>query len=158
MIMVGGLYSDLAASAVDANDGAGGLVFLGQPAAGSGPAVTAGLTALERAAPVPLFMATDEEGGGVARLANLVGPLPWPRQMASEWTPAEVTSHLTSVAAAMRRLGMTMDLAPVLDTASSSDTIDEENLRSFSGVGSTAAAYGLAFMKGLSGGRDHPLS
>lgn len=152
MIMVGGLYSDLAASTVDARDGAGGLVFLGQPPAGSAPAVAAGLSALERASSVPLFTATDEEGGGIARLSNLVGPLPWPRQMASEWTPPEVTAHLTAVASAMRELGMNMDLAPVLDTASSSDTIDDENLRSFSEVGSTAAAYGLAFMKGLSAG------
>jgi len=152
LIMVGGVYSDLAASTAAAHDGAGGLVFLGQPPAGSGPALAAGLSALERTASVPLFMATDEEGGEIARLSNLVGPLPWPRQMTSEWTPAEVTTHLAAVASAMRRLGMTMDLAPVLDTASSSDTIDDENLRSFSEAGSTAAAYGLAFMKGLSDG------
>jgi beta-N-acetylhexosaminidase len=47
---------------------------------------------------------------------------------------------------------MNMDLAPVLDTASSTNTIDEENLRSFSEVGATAGAYGLAFLKGLTAG------
>ncbi len=152
LIMVGGLYSDLPASTAAAEEGAGGLVFLGQPPAGSATALAAGVSGLQRAASVPVFMATDEEGGGIARLSNLVGPLPWPRQMVSEWTPAEVTAHLTAVASAMRRLGMTMDLAPVLDTASSTDTIDEENLRSFSEAASTAATYGLAFMKGLSAG------
>jgi beta-N-acetylhexosaminidase len=133
-------------------DGAGGLVFFGQPAAGSGPTIKNQLGVLDRTASVPPFMATDEEGGQIARLANLVGSLPWPRQMAAQWTPTEVTQHLTSVGAAMRALGMNMDLAPVLDTASSGDTIDEENLRSFSQVGSTAASYGLAFLRGLSAG------
>jgi len=149
LLMVGASYANAGASAQVIRDGAGGLVFFGQPAAGSGATIKSQLAALDRVASVPPFMATDEEGGQIARLTNLVGPLPWPRQMAAQWTPAEVTRHLTNLGAAMSALGMNMDLAPVLDTASSSDTIDEENLRSFSEVGSTAASYGLAFWRGL---------
>jgi beta-N-acetylhexosaminidase len=152
LIMVGASYADPSASAQVVRDGAGGLVFFGQPAAGSGATITSQISALDRAAAVRPFMATDEEGGEIARLSNLVGPLPWPRQMVAEWTAADVAEHLTSVGNAMRSLGMNMDLAPVLDTASSTDTIDDENLRSFSDVGATAAAYGLAFLKGLSAG------
>ena len=47
---------------------------------------------------------------------------------------------------------MNMDLAPVLDTASGTDTIDDEDFRSFSEVGATAGAYGLAFLRGLTDG------
>jgi beta-N-acetylhexosaminidase len=148
--MVGASYADPAASTQVVGDGAGGLVFFSQPPAGSGPTITSAIAALERAASVPLLTATDEEGGDIARLSNLVGPLPWPRQMATQWSTAAVTEHLTSIGSEMKALGMNMDLAPVLDTASSSDTIDEENLRSFSAVGSTAALYGLAFLRGLS--------
>ncbi len=150
LLMVGASYADPGASAQVIREGAGGLVFFGQPAAGSGPTLKSQLGALDRVASVPPLMATDEEGGQIARLSNLVGPLPWPRQIAADWTPAEVTKNLTSVGVAMRAVGMNMDLAPVLDTASSSDTIDEENLRSFSEVGSVAASYGLAFWRGLS--------
>ena len=72
--------------------GAGGFVFLGQPPAGSGPAIAAqmqGLNATEAAAGLtkPL-LSTDEEGGGVARLSNVIGALPWQRQQAAMWSPA----------------------------------------------------------------------
>ena len=93
------------------------------------------MDALLRAARIVPLMATDEEGGEIERLSNIVGALPWPRQMAEEWSTAEVTRSWRGVAMKMRALGMNMDLAPVLDTASSTDTIDEENFRSFSEVG-----------------------
>jgi beta-N-acetylhexosaminidase len=152
LIMVGGEYSDPGASAQDLADGAGGLVFLGQPAAGTGPSLTSEMTSLLGSARVAPFMATDEEGGEIERLSNIVGALPWPRQMANEWTPAEVTAQVATVARGMRALGMNMDLAPVLDTASSTDTIDDENDRSFSENGSVAGEYGVAFLQGLAEG------
>lgn len=157
LIMVGASYSDPAASAQVVSEGAGGLVFLGEPPAGTGPTLTTEMDALIRDERVVPFMATDEEGGEIARLTNLVGYLPWPRQMAEEWSTAEVTQQLATVATRMRALGMNMDLAPVLDTAASTDTIDEENYRSFSEIGSVAGAYGLAFMKGLSEGGIIPV-
>ena len=149
LIMVGATYTDPGASTAIARSGAGGLVFFDQPAAGSGATLASESAALTRAASVPPFMTTDEEGGDIARLATVVGPLPWPREMATQWTPAEVTAQLTTVGSAMRAVGMNMDLAPVLDTASSGDTIGKENLRSFSADGSTAATYGLAYLHGL---------
>jgi len=150
--MVGAQYSDPGASDQVVSQGAGGLVFFGAPAAGTGASLTTEISSLAAAARIPPFMSTDEEGGEIARLSNLVGSLPWPRQMAGEWTPSELTTHLAAVARTMKTLGMNMDLAPVLDTASSTDTIDDENERSFSEDGATAAAYGLAFLDGLSNG------
>ncbi len=97
-------------------------------------------------------MATDEEGGEIERLSNIVGALPWPRQMAEEWTPAQLTEQVAAVARGMRALGMNMDLAPVLDTASSTDLIDDENYRSFSENGAVAGEYGTAFLQGLAEG------
>jgi beta-N-acetylhexosaminidase len=152
LVMVGGEYSDPGASAQYLVDGAGGLVFLGQPAAGTGPALTSEMTSLLSSATVPPFMATDEEGGEIERLSNIVGALPWPRQMAEQWTPAQVTEQVAAIARGMRALGMNMDLAPVLDTASSTDTIDDENYRSFSENGAVAGEYGAAFLQGLAEG------
>jgi beta-glucosidase-like glycosyl hydrolase len=134
--------------------GVGGIVFFGQPAAGSGPFVRSGLAALVQAATsrgqVVPWMSTDEEGGPIARLANVIGALPSPRQMAAQWSPAQVQAVMASHGAAMRSLGITMDLAPVLDTANPGNTVAGENYRSFSENGRTAAAYGLAYADGLS--------
>jgi hypothetical protein len=67
--------------------GAGGFVFLGQPAAGSGPAVAAQMQGLNASAAaagqIKPWLSTDEEGGGVARLSNVIGALPWQRQQAT---------------------------------------------------------------------------
>ena len=154
LIMVGGQFSSLSASAPMAAAGVGGFVFFGQPSAGSGPAIESGIAALtqdatSRGQVVP-WMSTDEEGGPIARLANVIGALPSPRQMAAQWTPAQVQAVMAGHGSAMRSLGMTMDLAPVLDTANPNDTIAGESYRSFSENGQTAAAYGLAYARGLS--------
>ena len=108
-----------------AGSGAGGVVYMGQP---------------------------DEEGGGVARLSNVIGALPWERQQAATWTPAQLEAQLATDGAAMRAIGFTMDLAPVIDTAPAGDTSGQEGLRSYSVNGPTAAAYGIAAVRGLEQG------
>jgi len=61
-----------------AAEGVGGLILFGSSAP---PSLPADLAALQRrAAPgPPLLVMADEEGGGVQRLANLAGNMPWPR-------------------------------------------------------------------------------
>ncbi len=156
LIMVSGDFSNLAASAPYANAGVGAFVFFGQPPAGSAPTITSGLAGLfndARASGQMLpWMSTDEEGGYVARLSNVIGALPAPRWMAANWTPAHVQSLMTAHAQAMWNLGITMDLAPVLDTALPSNTIADESDRSFSYDPQTAATYGIAYANGLRAG------
>jgi beta-glucosidase-like glycosyl hydrolase len=153
VIMVGGEFSDLAASEQMAAAGVGGFVLFGQPPAGSGPSIQAGIAQLDAAATangelVP-WMSTDEEDGPIARLADVLGALPSARQMAAQWTPAQVEAAMAAHGQAMRALGVTMDLAPVLDTASPSDPYAGESYRSFSEDGQVAAQYGLAYAQGL---------
>jgi beta-N-acetylhexosaminidase len=127
--------------------------MFGQPPASSGPAISSGLAALYNNAratgQVVPWVSTDEEGGSVARLANVIGALPSPRQMAAQWTPAQVQSVMAAHARAMWNLGVIMDLAPVIDTANPTNTIAGENQRSFSENAQIAAAYGLAYANGL---------
>lgn len=153
LMIVGGQFSNPAASTPAASSGVGAFVLFGQPAAGSGPAIQSGLAALSSAATaagqVAPWMCTDEEGGQVQRLAYVIGPLPSPRQMAAQWSPAQVQATLAAHAAAMRSLGIAMDLAPVVDTASPTNPFADEKDRSFSDNGQVAAAYGLAFANGL---------
>ena len=160
--MVGGQFSGLSASAPMADAGVGGFVFFGQPAAGSGPAIASGVGALAKDATshgqVVPWMSTDEEGGPIARLGAVIGGLPSPRQMATQWTPAQVQAVMAGHGAAMRSVGMTMDLAPVLDTAKPTDAVAGESYRSFSENGQIAAAYGLAYARGLSSAAIVPVA
>lgn len=151
--MVSGDFSNLGASVPYARAGVGAFVLFGQPPAGSGPAISSGLAALYNDARasghVVPWISTDEEGGSVARLSSVIGALPGAREMAAQWTPAQVQSVMAAHARAMWNLGVIMDLAPVLDTANLSNTIADENERSFSESSATAAAYGLAYANGL---------
>ena len=62
----------------------------------------------------PLVM-TDEEGGLVQRMANLVGSIPAPRTMGATMTPAQIEALAMLAGRRMLAAGVTMDLAPVLD-------------------------------------------
>jgi beta-N-acetylhexosaminidase len=153
LIMVSGSFSDLSASAPYASAGIGAFVMYGQPAADSGPTISSGVAALyndaRAAGHVIPWVSTDEEGGSVARLSNVIGALPSARQMAAQWSPAQVQSTMAAHGSAMWKLGVMMDLAPVLDTAAPTNIIASENQRSFSENGQTAAAYGVAYANGL---------
>ena len=154
--MVVGEFSSAASLAPEAQAGAGGFVFLGEPAASAGPAVRTTISGLDGAAvaagQVEPWMSTDTEGGPVSRLANVLGAIPSAREMAAQWTPAQVEAAMRARGAALRALGITMDLAPVLDTASPTDPVADESQRSFSETPQVVAAYGAAFAAGLRAG------
>lgn len=158
LIMVGGDFAHIDSSAPAVEQGVGGVVFLGSPPSGSGPAITSSLALLEQLARERLLTATDEEGGTIARLTHVLGSMPSPRQMAEGMSAAQVKRLLAQHGSAMVALGVDMDLAPVLDTASPTDTIGLEGERSFSENGATAAAYGLAYIDGLRAGGVLPVA
>ena len=155
LLMVYGQFSNLAASAPYATQGVGGFVFFNTPQECSGSVIQAGIAALNadatRAGQVVPWMSTDEEGGTVQRLACVigVGGLPSARQMAAQWTTSQVQANLAAHGAAMRSLGITMDLAPVMDTSPANWPYNDESDRSFSNDPNTVTAYGLAFANGL---------
>jgi beta-N-acetylhexosaminidase len=106
--------NDVLAAKTLVADGAGGIILFGSDAP---PALPAHLAELQRSAPrgLPVLVMTDEEGGGVQRLANLAGNLPWPRTMAETLTVAHTRALAERVARGLRAAGVTMNLAPVLD-------------------------------------------
>jgi beta-N-acetylhexosaminidase len=138
-------------------DGVGGIILFGADAP---PALPADLATLRAAASgLPPLIMTDEEGGEVQRMANLVGSLPWPRTMAATMTVADVRALAEQVGRRMRAAGVTMDLAPVLDLSDGPgpDAADADGPRSFSVNASIATAYGLAFAQGLQEGGVIPV-
>jgi beta-N-acetylhexosaminidase len=152
---------DFATTAVTAEvgDGAGGVLFLGSAAA---PAdLAARVAALRANAPArtrPLVMA-DEEGGGVSRLAPVVSAVPWPRTMADTMTTAAVRTLARRVGRQMVAAGVDVDLAPVadVDDRPGPSASNPDGSRSFSGDPTTAAAYTVAFLQGLSDAGVRPV-
>jgi beta-N-acetylhexosaminidase len=143
---------DQQAEQVAAADGAGGLLFLGSATPPANLASQLAAAFGSRAQSIrPLVMA-DEEGGGIQRLAGgAVASMPWPRQMAATMTPGQVQSLGRQMATGMRSLGVTVDLAPVVDVDGrpGPSASNPDGLRSFSADPATAARYGVAFMQGV---------
>jgi beta-N-acetylhexosaminidase len=95
---------------------------------------------------------TDDEGGGVERVTNLVGDFPWPQTMGKNLKAAQITAIARRVGTALFAAGVNTDLAPVLDVdarAQYPGAANPDGFRSFSGVATIAASDGSAFMKGL---------
>ncbi|MCW2564310.1 MAG: beta-glucosidase-like glycosyl hydrolase, partial [Mycobacterium sp.] len=100
------------------------------------------------AAPLPLAVSVDEEGGRVSRLAGLIGSQPSPRVLAASHTPEEVYSIALARGQAMKKLGITIDFAPVVDvTNAPDDTVIGD--RSFGADPTAVTDYAGAYARGL---------
>lgn len=145
--------SDVGSALSEVRQGAGGLVLFGSAAPAS---LGRSLAQLSRAAlgGVTPFVMTDEEGGAVQRMANLVGSMPAARTMGATMTAAEIQLLVTRVARSMRAAGVTMDLAPVLDLdgRAGPNLTDAIGTRSFGTSPTLASRDGLAFAAGLKAG------
>ena len=145
--------ADIGDASAIARAGFGGILVFGIDGPPDFAAVVAQLKA-DVPGGAGLLVMTDDEGGGVWRLANLITPLPWARSMAA-MKPAAITALATSAARQMVAIGITMDLAPVLDIDGRDvdpGRLDADGYRSFSGTESVVATDGVAFMKGLTAG------
>jgi beta-N-acetylhexosaminidase len=134
-----------------ARDGYGGILLFGTTAPANFAATAA---TLQRETPDhdSMLVMTDQEGGGVERLTNLVATLPWAQTMGKNLTPAQITAEGLRVGRSMKAAGINTDLAPVADVdgrAVEPGEHDPDGYRSFSGVPATAAADVVAFAKGL---------
>ncbi|MGO9558631.1 MAG: glycoside hydrolase family 3 N-terminal domain-containing protein [Acidimicrobiales bacterium] len=143
----------------EVSDGAGGVLLFGATAPTN---LGSDLKSLKARVPgnLGLLVMTDEEGGGVQRMANLVGSLPWASWMGHYWTAAHIESAATAVAKKMAAANVNMDLAPVVDvdgTNAPPSATDPDGWRSFSGHTPIVVQDGLAFMNGLRSGGVIPV-
>jgi len=150
--------TDVASVTAEVAGGAGGVILFGSTAPSDLGAAIQRLIASAPAGVAPLVM-TDEEGGAVQRMANLVGSIPSARQMGATMTLQQIEALATTAARGMRAAGVTMDLAPVLDVdgGQGPNNRDPDGTRSFSPDAATAAADGTAFMTGLRTGGVVPV-
>jgi beta-N-acetylhexosaminidase len=106
------------------------------------------LADIASAGPLPLAVSVDEEGGRVSRLAGLIGSQPSPRVLAQSHTPDEVYNIALARGQAMKKLGVTIDFAPVVDvTDAPDDTVIGD--RSFGADPTAVTDYAGAYARGL---------
>jgi beta-N-acetylhexosaminidase len=126
--------------------GIGGITLLGSRPPGH---LRARLADVRHAARTPVlpFVVSDEEGGTVQRLRDVIYPLPSARTMGG-WSPAKVRRTAHDYAVRMRRLGVRMDLAPVADLAVRGAYIDQLH-RAFSADPQRVVARARAWRLGM---------
>ncbi|HEX6117725.1 MAG TPA: glycoside hydrolase family 3 N-terminal domain-containing protein [Solirubrobacterales bacterium] len=128
----------------------GGVVLF--PPSGQDPGALAGeierlQTAAAESGGPPLVVAIDQEGGEVKRLASLP-PDVAPPELAGD--PAAAEEQGLATGEALARIGVNVDLAPVLDVPASPDSFVAA--RSFGDEAASVAAAGTAFASGLRAG------
>jgi len=94
---------------------AGGFGLKGRQSSDVGDEVAAAIAD----APIAPFVASDEEGGSVQRLAAALDDLPSADTMAED-TPEEAAALFETYATGMRELGFNMNFGPVADVGSGS--------------------------------------
>ncbi|MEV3959517.1 glycoside hydrolase family 3 N-terminal domain-containing protein [Nocardia sp. NPDC050193] len=107
-----------------------------------------GLAQVTAAAKVPLMVTTDEEGGRVSRLGNLIGTAPSARVTAQTMTPDEFYTATLDRARAMQNLGITADFAPDIDVSSQPDDSVIGD-RSFSDDPAVVTQYADAYIRAM---------
>lgn len=107
------------------------------------------LASIAKSSSTPLMVTVDQEGGRVARLSKLGIDLPAPRKaVADGQTPAQVRAQAKAAGEQMKKLGITVDFAPVVDVSSEGD--DEViGDRSYSDDPAVVTEYAGAFAAGL---------
>lgn len=140
---------NLTAVSAEVRDGAGGVLFLGNVAPPDDLAQQ--IRNIVHSSPGRPLVMVDQEGGGVQRLGGAVTSMPWPRGMAATMSPAAVRALAARVGRQMKALGVTVDLAPVVDVdGRPGPTLSNpDGARSFSADPTRAATYAIAFMHGL---------
>jgi len=101
-------------------------------------------TLLAQPSPVPLLLASDEEGGTVQRYRVLLGTLPSARRFALTRTVDETRAAFEDYGKKLKKLGVSVALAPVADVGGGPGI----GSRSFSGDADVAGAYAQAVAKG----------
>jgi beta-N-acetylhexosaminidase len=97
---------------------------------------------------LPLSVSVDEEGGRVARLKSLIGTSPSPKELAQTQSTQQVHDLALQRGQAMKKLGITIDFAPVVDVT---DAPDDSVIgdRSFGPDPKVVTAYAGAYAQGL---------
>ena len=130
--------------------GVGGIVILG---AGARSGIGGDLAAVLRAAPngIRPFIASDEEGGLVQRLRDVIYPLPSAHVQGS-WSASKTKAAAEAYGRRMRKLNVAVDFAPVADLDIPGRFISGQQ-RAFARDPDVVGSHVVAWVKGLRAAR-----
>ena len=148
LVMAGVQMSGLSTAKTWVTNGLGGIVLLGTPPSNLG----AQLAAIRASGPVVPFVASDEEGGKVQRLASVIYRLPSAEYLGANRTTGQVQSLAYDYGRRMRALGVDVDLAPVADLKIDGYYIERSD-RAFATSPSAVGAYTTAWFRGMRSAR-----
>jgi len=144
VLLAGVEMDNLAAAKRWARGGVGGMVLFGDPPR----RLRAKLRKVRAAGSPAPFIASDEEGGLVQRLADVIYPLPSADWLGRHRTPRQVQKIVRRYGDHMRRLRVTMALAPVADLGIPGYYIEQLH-RAFARRPGRTAKYVKAWESGL---------
>ena len=144
VLMVGLFSPDVSPSLISHLDDGGRSVLLFGGAVRDRARMIRLTQQLHCAAGAPMLVGVDQEPGPVARLRGLVAPLPDP----DETDPVELLLAATALGRDLRRLGINLNLAPVVDVPRKPNPVLRN--RTFSDDPALVAELGAAFVRGLS--------
>lgn len=144
VVGVGGQSTEAALSVVR-SEHVGGLFITGDA---TGLLTGGSMGKVQKASPIPLMVAVDDEGGRVQRIAALAGSIPSAREMAETMTPEQVYELALRRGKALAEHGVTINLAPLLDVSSQPDGAVIGD-RSFSADPDVVVEYAAAFARGM---------
>ncbi len=138
--------------------GVGGLLLVGVSGRADLSSRLAQVKAEALGGIAPLVM-SDEEGGAVQRVADLVGSMPSAQAMAATLTTDQVRTLAANTARRLVANGVTMDLAPDVDLAPGLGAVvsHSDSRRSFSADPALTTSYGVAFARGMVDGGVIPV-
>lgn len=113
--------------------------------------VTRLIQSIQEAAPRPLLIAVDQEGGKVCRLKPKHGFMPLPSAAAmGKASPEKTRQRAQAAGQELASVGINMDFAPCVDVNRNADSPVIGKLgRSFGATPEMATAHGQAFAEGL---------
>lgn len=98
-------------------------------------------------AQIPLFIATDQEGGLVNRLLSIIGPRPSALEIGDTNDPENARKRGVEDGQALQQIGINLDLAPVVDVHSAPQTVIIT--RMFGTTPEKVATFAGAYLDGL---------
>ncbi len=104
---------------------------------------------IQKHAQIPLFIATDQEGGTVNRLEYISGPRPSAEQIGDTNDPNNALQQGVSDGQILSDLGINLNLAPVVDVQNVSDAVSPLPTRMFGDTPAKVTAFAGAYLKGL---------
>jgi beta-N-acetylhexosaminidase len=106
-------------------------------------------TAMQAKASTPLFISTDQEGGTVNRLLYISGPRPSAEEIGATNDPGKAKQQGVSDGQILSKLGINLNLAPVVDVQTVSDAVSVLPTRMFGTMPAKVAAFAGAYLDGL---------